>query len=111
MTVWDEFFNNHSYNRHFINRSSDNWYVALWREMNNLMNDALDEAVPVEKPQTKVVSTKVVERNGKRYRITVEQILDETDEADSVDITEDDEDFDSDFTEDNAWGGIDALQG
>ena len=102
MTIWDEFFNNHSYNRHFINRSSDNWYVALWREMNNLMSDALDEAVPVEKPQTKVVSTKVVERNGKMYRITVEQILDETDEADSVDIAEDDEDFDSDFTEDNA---------
>jgi hypothetical protein len=101
MTIWDEFFNNNSYNRHFINRSSDNWYLALWREMNNLMNEALDEAVPVEKPQTKVVSTKIVERNGKKYKITVEQILD-GDETDSVEIAEDDEDFDSDFTEDNA---------
>lgn len=107
MTIWDEFFGNNTYNRHYINRNTDNWYLGMFREINKLMQDALDEAVPVEQPKTKVVSTKTVKRNGKTYRITVEQILDEElseGEDASVNVSDGDEDkdFDSDFTEDNA---------
>lgn len=105
MTIWDEFFRNSSYNRHYINRNSHytNWYLDLLREMNDMMSEALDEAVPVEKPKTKLVSTKMVKRNGKTYRITIEEMVDEesTDDV-SVDVSEDNEQFDSDFTEDNA---------
>ena len=105
MTIWDEFFNNSSYNRHFINRSNNynNWYLDLFREMSNMMNEAFDEAVPVEKPKAKVISTKMVKRNGKTYRITIEEMVEEesTDEA-SVDVAEENDKFDSDFTEENA---------
>ncbi len=68
-----------------------------------MMNEAFDEAVPVEKPKTKLVSTKMVKRNGKTYRITVEEMVEEesTDEA-SVDVAEENDKFDSDFTEENA---------
>ena len=104
MTIWDEFFGNNTYNRHYINRNADNWYLNMLRDINKMMDDAINEAVPVEKPKTKVVSTKVVNRNGKTYRITVEQILSE-DSPDgddtSVDVSDKDEDFDSDFTEEN----------
>ena len=101
MTIWDEFFGNSTYNRHIINRTN-NWYWNMWQEMNNMMQDALNEAVPVEKPQTKVVSTKIVKRNGKVYRITVEQLLDGEEEEDTSVEAEESEDFDPDFTEDNA---------
>ncbi len=104
MTIWDEFFGNNTYNRHYINRNADNWYLNMLRDINKMMDDAINEAVPVEKPKTKIVSTKVVNRNGKTYRITVEQILSE-DSPDgddtSVDVSDKDEDFDSDFTEEN----------
>jgi|TARA_R110000822_G_scaffold148319_6_gene287271 hypothetical protein len=73
--IWDDFFRDTTYNRHYINRNANsNWYLNMWSE---LMEAALDEAVPVEKPKTKIVSTKTVKRNGKTYRITVEQILPE----------------------------------
>ena len=67
------------------------------------MDEALDESVPIEQPKTKVVSTKTVKRNGKTYRITVERILEEVPESDdaSVNVSDKDDDFDSDFTEDN----------
>ena len=104
MTIWDEFFGNNTYNRHYINRNADNWYLNMLRDINKMMDDAINEAVPVEKPKTKVVSTKVVNRNSKTYRITVDQILSE-DSPDgddtSVDVSDKDEDFDSDFTEEN----------
>ena len=66
------------------------------------MDDALDEVDPPA-PKTKVLSTKVVERNGKRYRITVEQILSK-EEIEDTDIkaSDESEDFEPDFTEDNA---------
>lgn len=104
MTIWDEFFGNNTYNRHYINRNGDNWYLDMLREMNKMMNDALDEAVPVKQPKTTVVSTKVVKRNGKTYRITVERILGDEPESEdaSINVSDEDEDFDSDFTEDNA---------
>ena len=104
MTIWDEFFGNNTYNRHYINRNADNWYLNMLRDINKMMDDAINEAVPVEKPKTKIVSTKVVNRNGKTYRITVEQILSE-DSPDgddtSVDVSDKDEDFEADFTEEN----------
>jgi|TARA_B100000902_G_scaffold175536_1_gene169284 hypothetical protein len=104
MSVWDDFFGNNTYNRHWINRNSENWYIAMLREMNKMMDEALDESVPIEQPKTKVVSTKTVKRNGKTYRITVERILEEevpeSDDA-SVNVSDKDDDFDSDFTEDN----------
>jgi hypothetical protein len=67
--------------------------------MNRMMNDALDEVDP-PKAKTKIVSTKVVKRNGKLYRITVEQIL--STEVEDTEATEESEDFEPDFTEDNA---------
>lgn len=102
MTIWDEFFGNNTNNRHYINRSADNWYINMLREVNNMMDDAINEAVPVEQPKTKVVSTKVVERNGKTYRITVEQILpEELPKGDDTSVSDEEKDFDSDFTEEN----------
>jgi len=98
--IWDDFLGNNTYNRHYINNNShNNWYTNLWHEMNRMMNDALDEVDP-PKPKTKVVSTKVVKRNGKLYRITVEQIL--PSEVEDTEATEESEDFEPDFTEDNA---------
>ena len=97
--IWDDFLGNHTYNRHYINSSQNNWYTNLWLEMNRMMNDALDEVDP-PKPKTKIVSTKVVKRNGKLYRITVEQIL--STEVEDTEATEESEDFEPDFTEDNA---------
>ena len=74
----------------------------MLREVNNMMDDALNEAAPIEQPKTKVVSTKVVERNGKTYRITVEQILpEELPKGDDTSVSDEDKDFDSDFTEEN----------
>tara|TARA_R110001592_G_C13154572_1_gene748396 strand:+ start:1530 stop:1841 length:312 start_codon:yes stop_codon:yes gene_type:complete len=102
MTIWDEFFGNNTYPHYYINRSSDNWYINMLREVNNMMDDALNEAAPIEQPKTKVVSTKVVERNGKTYRITVEQILpEELPKGDDTSVSDEDKDFDSDFTEEN----------
>ena len=100
MTIWDEFFGNNTYNRHYINQNNDNWYIRMLREINNMMDEAIEEAVPLDKPKTKVVSTKIVNRNGKTYRVTVEQILPESDDT-NVDVSNKDEDFDSDFTEEN----------
>jgi hypothetical protein len=70
----------------------------MLREINNMMDEAMEEAVPVEKPKTKVVSTKIVNRNGKTYRVTVEQILPESDDTS---VSDEEKDFDSDFTEEN----------
>ena len=74
----------------------------MLREVNDMMDDALNEAAPIEQPKTKVVSTKVVERNGKTYRITVEQILpEELPKSDDKSVSDEEKDFDSDFTEEN----------
>ena len=74
----------------------------MLREVNDMMDDALNEAAPIEQPKTKVVSTKVVERNGKTYRITVEQILpEELPKSDDTSVSDEEKDFDSDFTEEN----------
>ncbi len=49
-------------------------------------------------------NTQRYKRNGKTYRITVERILGDEPESEdaSINVSDEDEDFDSDFTEDNA---------
>ena len=53
MTIWDEFFGNNTYNRHYINRNGDNWYLDMLREMNKMMNDKDITSITIEGPWQK----------------------------------------------------------
>ena len=48
----------------------------MTEDHSDIMASALDEVAPKPKPKTsfKVVSTKTVKRNGKTYRVTVEEL-------------------------------------
>ena len=77
----------------------------MTEDHSDIMASALDEVAPKPKPKTpfKVVSTKTVKRNGKTYRVTVEE-LSETEDEDSEPVVEAQEadDFDEDMKEDMA---------
>jgi len=66
------------------------------------MERTFNEVVPEEKPEVKthIVTTKIVRRNGKIYRITIQQVS--TEESDDELEADETEEFDEDFSEDNA---------
>ncbi len=79
----------------------------MTEDHSDIMASALDEVAPKPKPKTtfKVVSTKTVKRNGKTYRVTVEELSDS--EAESEDVepmveAQEADDFDDDMKEDMA---------
>jgi len=103
--MWDDIFNNYfrTYRRPYTTRRFDNFYVDLYR----MMEEALDEVEPKPeppKPEFKIVSTKTVKRNGNTYRVTVEKLSDseESDDTPEVQIDESAEDFDEDTKNDMA---------
>lgn len=87
------------------NRQPYSWWFNIWKQMSAMeteMEKAFDEAVPEEKPEVKthMVTTKIVRRNGKIYRITIQQVsTNETEDELGADETQE---FDEDFSEDNA---------
>jgi|13_taG_2_1085334.scaffolds.fasta_scaffold00103_3 hypothetical protein len=115
--MWDDFFNTYrlSNRRNYYTRSwiFDNRQDPVF-ELYRLIQQAMDEAVPEEKPeepepQFTVVATKTVQRNGNTYRVTVEKLdsnpgVSETPEEPVAEIKIDEEtiDFDEDTKEDLA---------
>ena len=83
-----------------------NMYNMNYDDHSDIAESALDEVAPKpqpKKPTFKVVSTKTVRRNGKTYRVTVEELTTASEEEGEpvVEATEA-EDFDEDMKEDMA---------
>ena len=84
-----------------------NMYNMSYDDHSDIADSALDEVAPKpqpKKPTFKVVSTKTVTRNGKTYRVTVEELSIDSEEEDSEPVVEatEAEDFDEDMKEDMA---------
>ena len=77
--------------------------ASMTDDHSDIMASALDEVAPKPKPKTsfKVVSTKTVKRNGKTYRVTVEE-LSESEDSEPVVEAQEADDFDEDMKEDMA---------
>lgn len=102
--MWDDIFRYSGYySRPLTSRKFSNFYLDLYR----LMEEAMDEVAPKPEPpkqEFKIVSTKTVKRNGNTYRVTVEKLSDseESDDTPEVQIDESAEDFDDDTKQDMA---------
>ncbi len=84
-----------------------NMYNMNYDDHSDIAESALDEVAPkpqAKKPAFKVVSTKTVRRNGKTYRVTVEELTTESEEEEAEPVVEatEAEDFDEDMKEDMA---------
>ena len=83
-----------------------NMYNMNYNDHSDIADSALDEVAPKpqpKKPTFKVVSTKTVTRNGKTYRVTVEELsIDSEEDSEPVVEATEAEDFDEDMKEDMA---------